>query len=153
MNKSLVLIAVLALAAQPALASPEIDALREQLRMAEDAGLDEAALQSVRDVIDSLEREEKDLAASAAAAGSDLPASDLAMRKSHFAEIGRSDLEGCNSAGELQLDTICQAAMLRYSDYLATVNGATAETVRAEAWRRHELTAKSYLQALQDYAD
>jgi hypothetical protein len=135
--------------ASPVAASPETEAMRAQLRLAEQAGLDPEALQSIRDVIESLEQEERELAAESSSSPA---APDIQVRKSYFEEIGRAELEGCTAAGELQIDSVCQAAMLRYSDYLATINGATAEDVRAEMWRRHELTAKSYLQALEDFA-
>lgn len=153
MKKKILLVACMFAFAAPAAASPETDALRAQLETAESQGLDESILQPIRDLLAHMEAEERELAADAAASGQVLPQSDIQVRPSYFAEIGRKDLEACTAAQEFQLDSICQGAMLRYSDYLSTVNGWTDAAVRDEAWRRHQLTAVTYVQALQDFAD
>ena len=73
------------------------------------------------------------------------------LRSSYFRELGRADLDTCSAGGDVQIDSLCTAAMLRYSDYVGANNGSTDPAAIAELWRRHELTAQSYLQALADF--
>lgn len=94
---------------------------------------------------------EQSEAEDAAADAGTAAANSRSVRGSYFSEIGRADLESCGAAGEFQIDSLCQAALLRYADYLAAAGGDASDEAVAELWRRHELTAKAYLQALEDF--
>lgn len=116
--------------------SAQLQVLKAQLQQVEQLGMTEMA-DSLRELIASMEAEE---------AGS--PMTTQAVRTSYFAEIGRPELERCDYARDVQFDTICAAAMLRYNDYLAVAAGTPDQAAIDEAWHRHEATAKVFLQGI-----
>ncbi len=128
----------LALTSGPAFAeSVELQTLRAQLQQAESLGMTDMA-NAIRPVIEALEQDE---ANSASTNGS---AQSITVRKSYFAEIGRANLERCDYAKDVQFDSICTAAMLRYNDYLVAASAGATQEALDEAWRRHEATALTY---------
>ena len=161
MLRPLLLAAALSFAvAVPAFASDNLDAARAQLQVAIDNNLDPSLIQTLRDLVAMLEQEEAEQAAANAESGSapdaDAPADGakqpIVPKRSYFAEIGRNDLASCTAAGDIQIDSLCTAAMLRYSDYMATV--ANGEQAAAdEMYDRHAKTAQAYIQALEDFKE
>lgn len=132
----------LGITALPAAAdSAQLQALRQQLRQAEQQDMPELAA-SLRQLVTMLEDDE----AEAAAEGDAPPAATV--RSSYFAEVGRDNLETCDYARDVQFDTICTAAMLRYQDYLTAMTNGSSTSTQEEAWDRHEKTAKVYLQGI-----
>ena len=136
--------------------------LRRQLNELEAMAADQPEMaemmESVREMVRQAEEDERLAAAEAvqpdeaAAPDAPPPAAAVSMRRSYFAESGRADLERCTAAGDLQIDSLCSAAMARYGDYrLSLSNPAATSETHAETWRRHELTARAYLQALDDF--
>lgn len=136
------LAALLVVAAQAGFAdSAQLQVLREQIRQAEQLGMTEM-VNSLRDLVAMLEEEE----AEASAAGE--PDTEVVVRSSYFSEVGRHELESCKYARDIQFDTICTAAMLRYQDYLSAMVGGAPQATQEELWSRHEQTAKVYLHSI-----
>lgn len=153
MFRTLILVMALVFSANVS-ADEAIDMMRQQLQVAIDNGLDPALIQTIQDAIAGMEA---DAAANASTFAEAAPVEAApqvvapVLRSSYFRELGRADLDSCNAAGEIQIDSLCSAAMLRYSDYVGANNGSTDPAAIAELWSRHELTAKTYLQALADF--
>lgn len=121
--------------------SAQLQTFRAQLRQAEQNGMTDMA-SSICELITVLEEDEA-LSVSTSEAPAPSP-----VRRSYFAEIGRANLDTCTYSKDVQFDTICTAAMLRYNDYLAAVGMGAAQIVQEEAWHRHEATAKVYVNGI-----
>ena len=118
-----------------------LQTFRAQLRQAEQLGMTDIAA-AIRPMIQTLEEEE---ASNAGAANAETVAN---VRPSYFAEVGRANLETCAYAKDVQFDTICAAAMVRYQDYLVAMGSGAGPAVQEEAWRRHVDTARVYLHGI-----
>lgn len=155
MFRTLILVMALAFSAG-ASANDALNMMRQQLQVAIDNGLDPSLIQTIQEAIAAMEA---DAAENATAAYDEAPAEVAAapqvaapvLRSSYFREIGKPELDSCSAAGDFQIDSLCSAAMLRYSDYVGANNGSTDPAAIAELWRRHELTAQSYIQAQVDF--
>ncbi|MFM7067652.1 MAG: hypothetical protein ACKO0U_12620, partial [Gammaproteobacteria bacterium] len=166
---ALILGCALATAPAPALAeSTQLQTLREQLRQLEQLGTPELApmADSLRELIRVMEEEERSAAGNGGydddTAGDDGDESTIGsgeetppqrgqapaqpkpkstvVRKSYFVESGQPQLERCPRTGEVQIDTLCAGAMIRYQNYLGAGGGDGAE----ELWIQHAQTAKVY---------
>lgn len=118
-----------------------LQTFRAQLRQAEQLGMTDIAA-SLRPMIQTLEEEEASNSSTAD------PATVANVRPSYFAEVGRANLETCAYAKDVQFDTICAAAMVRYQDYLVAMGSGAGPAVQEEVWRRHADTAKVYLHGI-----
>ena len=66
------------------------------------------------------------------------------VQATYFSTAGHSDLEKC-ATGEVQLDTICQAAMLRYQAYLSAISANESEQNINAFYSQHAEAAKHYI--------
>lgn len=112
--------------------------LQQQMNVLKNMGVDNAEL------MDTMSRMQKDFADDEENEGS----TKQQAKPSHFKTLGQSDKASC-STGEVQLDTICQAAMLRYQAYLSALAANESEKNIETLYSQHQQATEHYIQVYQ----
>ncbi len=121
----------------PTFANTDADILGQQLSNLKSMGIDtsnfEGTFQSMqKDFADDEYNE------------SSIKRPNAQVKSTYFTEVGRSSLEKCNT-GETQLDTICQAAMLRHQAYLTALSSKQSQADIEALYQQHVEAAKHYI--------
>ncbi|WP_287907661.1 hypothetical protein [Acinetobacter sp.] len=119
-------------------ANNDAQLLQQQMSVLKNLGGDNAEL------MDTMARMQKDFADDDESEGS----IKLQAKPSHFKTLGQSDKASC-STNEVQLDTICQAAMLRYQAYLSAIAANESEKNIETLYSQHQQATEHYIQVYQ----
>lgn len=68
------------------------------------------------------------------------------VKPNYFVTAGRPDLQSCQT-GEIQLDTICQAAMLRHQAYLTAMAQQASEADIDQLYEQHTIAVQHYIRS------
>ena len=131
MNKYLLIVGVFI--STCGFASTESDILSQQLSNLKAMGVDTS---SFEDTFETMQEEfNKD--------DDDTEISSV-VKPTYFQQVGRASLQGCNT-GEPQLDTICQAAMIRHQAYLNALATKQSQQDVDALYGQHQAAAEHYI--------